>query len=42
MEEKTCLSLIKNNSVLDKCNENWNKIKKTLNIKLNSMPIYDE
>ena len=42
MEEKTCLSLIKNDSVLDKYYEIWNKIKKTLNIKLHSMPVYDE
>ena len=34
--------LIKDNDVLDKCNETWNKIKKTLNIKFHSMPVYDE
>ena len=32
----------KNDDVLDKYNEIWNKIKKTLNIKLYSMPVYDE
>ena len=34
--------LIKDNDVLDKCNETWNKIKKTLNIKFHCMPVYDE
>ena len=34
--------LIKDDDVLDKCNEIWNKIKKTLNIKFHSMPVYDE
>ena len=34
--------LIKDNDVLDKCNETWNKIKKTLNIKFHSMPVYEE
>ena len=34
--------LIKNDSVLDKYNGIWNKIKKTLNIKRHSMPVYDE
>ena len=33
---------IKDNTVLVKNNEIWNKIKKTLNIKFRSMPIYDE
>ena len=28
--------------VLDKCNEVWNKIKKTLNITFHSMPIYNK
>ena len=37
MEEKMCLLLIKDNSVLIKYNEIWNKIKKTLNIKFHSM-----
>ena len=34
--------MIKDDSVLDKYNEIWNKIKKTLNIKFHSMPVYDE
>ena len=35
--------LIKHNhNVLDKYNEIWNNIKKTLNIKFHSMPVYDE
>ena len=34
--------LIKNDSVLDKYNGIWNKLKKTLNIKRHSMPVYDE
>ena len=34
--------VIKDDSVLDKYNEIWDKIKKTLNIKFHSMPVYDE
>ena len=34
--------VIKDNDVLDKCNEIWNKIKETLSIKFHSMPVYDE
>ena len=34
--------LIKDYDVLDKDNKVWNKIKKTLNIKFHSMPVYDE
>ena len=34
--------MIKNDDVLDKYNEIWNKIEKTLNIKFHSMPVYDE
>ena len=34
--------LIKNDSVLDKYNGIWNKIKKTLNIKRHSIPVYVE
>ena len=34
--------VIKDDSMLDKYNEIWNKIKNTLNIKSNSMPVYDE
>ena len=41
-EEKTCLSVIKDDSVLDKYNEIWNKIKVTLSIKFHSMPVYDK
>ena len=37
MEEKMCLLLIKDNGVLIKYNEIWNKIKKKLNIKFHSM-----
>ena len=32
----------KDDSVLIKYNEIWNKIKKTLNIKFYSMPVFDE
>ena len=34
--------LIKDDSVLDKYNEICDKIKKILNIKFQSMPVYDE
>ena len=34
--------MIEHDSVLVKYNEIWNKIKKTLNIKFHSMPVYDE
>ena len=34
--------VIKDDDVLDKYNETWNKIKKTFNIKFHSMPVYDE
>ena len=34
--------MIKNDDVLDKYNENWDKIKKKLNIKLHNMLVYDE
>ena len=33
--------MIEDDSVLAKNNEIWNKIKKTLNIKFHSMPVYD-
>ena len=33
---------IKNDDVLNKYNEIWSKVKKTLNIKFHSMPIDDE
>ena len=34
--------MIKNDDVLDKHNEIWNKIKITLDIKFHSMSVYDE
>ena len=34
--------VIKDYSVLDKYNEIWNMIIRELNIKLHSMPVYDE
>ena len=34
--------LVKDEMWLDKYNEIWDRIKETLNIKFNSMPIYDE
>ena len=34
--------MIKNDDVLDKYNEIWNKIKNTLNIKFHSIPVYDK
>ena len=34
--------LIKDDYVLGKYNEIWDKIKETLNIKFNSMPVYDK
>ena len=34
--------MIKNDRVVDKYNTIWDKIKKTLNIKFHSMPVYDE
>ena len=41
-EEKNILFVIKNDDLLNKYNEIWNKIKKTLNIKFHSLPVYDE
>ena len=41
-EGKNMSFMIEDDSVLVKYNEIWNKIKKTLNIKLHSMPVYDE
>ena len=32
----------KDDDVLDKYNEIWNKIKRALNVKFHSMPVYDE
>ena len=34
--------IIKDDDVLDKYNEIWDKIKETLSIKFHSMPVYDE
>ena len=34
--------VIKDDDMLDKYNEIWNKINKTLNIKFHSTPVYDE
>ena len=40
--KKNMSFVIKDDSVLDKYNEIWDKIKETLNIKFHSMPVYDE
>ena len=34
--------VIKDDGVLDKYNQIWDKIKEKLNIKFHSMPVYDE
>ena len=34
--------VIKDDGVLDKYNEIWDKIKEKLNIKFHSIPVYDE
>ena len=34
--------MVKNDDVLDKYKEIWDKIKETLNIKFHSIPVYDE
>ena len=34
--------MVKDDSVLNKNNEIWDKIKEKLNIKLHSMPVYDQ
>ena len=34
--------MIKNDDLLDKYNKIWDKIKRDLNIKFRSMPVYDE
>ena len=39
---KTMSFVIKDDDVLDKYNEIWDKIKETLNIKFHSMSVYDE
>ena len=39
---KNMYFMIKDDNVLDKYNKIWNKIKEKLNIKLYSMPVYDQ
>ena len=39
---KTCLFFIKDDEVLDKCNEIWDVLKNKLNIKFHSMSVYDK
>ena len=39
---KSMSFVIKDDDVLDKYNEIWDKIKETLNIKFHSIPVYDE
>ena len=39
---KNTLFEIKNDDVLNKYNEIWSKVKKTLNIQIHSMSVYDE
>ena len=34
--------MIKDGNILDKYNENWDKIKEKLNIKFHSIPVYDQ
>ena len=40
--EKHMSFLNEDDDLLDKYNKIWNKIKKTLNIKFHSMPVFDE
>ena len=40
--DKNIFFVIKDDDMLDKYNEIWNKIKEKLNIKSDSMPVYDE
>ena len=40
--EKNKSFVVKNDDVLDKYNDIWDKIKEKLNIKFHSMPVYDE
>ena len=40
--EKNVSFGIKDDNVLDKYNEIWNKIKKTINIIFQNMPVYDK
>ena len=39
---KNMSSVIKDDDILDKYKEIWDKIKETLNVKFHSMPVYDE
>ena len=39
---KTCLFFIKDDEVLDKCNEIWDVLNNKLNIKFHSMSVYDK
>ena len=39
---KNMSSVIKDDDILDKYNEIWDKIKETLNVKFHIMPVYDE
>ena len=41
-KRKNMSSVIKDDDVLDKYNEIWDKIKETVHIKFHSMPAYDE
>ena len=41
-DSKNMFFMIKNDDVLDKYNEIWNKIKIKLNMKFQCMPVYDE
>ena len=38
---KNMCFMIKNDNVLNKCDEIWDKIKNTLKIRFHSMPVYD-
>ena len=40
--EKNMYFVIKDDNVLDNCDEIWDRIKETLSIKFHSTPIYDE
>ena len=41
-EKRNMSFMIEDDSALVKYNEIWNNVKKTLNIKFHSMPVYDE
>ena len=40
--ERNMSLVIKDDNVLDKYNEIWDKVKETLSIKFHSMPVYDQ